>query len=311
MKVVKTEIETNKKISQVRDELLSFWQGKDDLIDVALSCLLSGSHLLLEDVPGVGKTTFIRSLANLLNLNMKRIQFTSDLLPSDILGVDVYNPKTESFEYHRGPIFSNIVLADELNRASPRTQSALLEAMGESAVTINGQTHSLPPIFMVIASQNPNKSIGTYDLPDSQLDRFAAKMTIGYPTKSQELEIFQSSKKTPLESMKPIQLSEFELTNYQKQMEKQHLSRESAEYMQKIIHATRTHKDIKTGISTRGGLIWARLAKAYAFICNRDYVVPDDLKLLAPYVLSHRITVTRNIEPTQIVSDIFETTKVI
>jgi MoxR-like ATPase len=256
---------------------------------VSLCAILAQGHVLLEDVPGIGKTTFIKSIAKMLGLDFKRVQFTNDVLPSDVIGVDVYNQETQKFQFHRGPIFTQIVLADELNRASPRTQSALLEAMGEGSVTIEGRSQPLPKPFVVFATQNPNESIGTYPLPESQLDRFAAKIRLDYPSKSKEIEILRVATMDPLASVPEKLLENGELLRTQAALDGVFVADRVLSIAKRVIDASRHAESIKLGISTRGGVSWLRMAKARALTEGRDYVIPDDLLYLATSSLSHRI----------------------
>jgi MoxR-like ATPase len=262
---------------------------KRELIDVSLCALLAGGHVLLEDVPGVGKTTFIKAFAKLLGHEMSRVQFTSDLLPSDIVGVEAWNPGSNSFEFHRGPIFAQVLLADELNRASPRTQSALLEAMGESHVTIERRSYPLPAPFMVFASQNPSDSVGTFELPESQLDRFAARVRMGYPSGRRELDIFREARRDPLATLASGILPIEVLLRLQAHIDESHVSDRVAAYAKRVIDATRADRRLRLGVSTRGGVIWLRMAKALALVRGREHVIPDDLRDFAPACLSHRV----------------------
>ncbi len=245
--------------------------------------------MLLEDVPGVGKTTFIKALARLLGLGMGRVQFTSDLLPADILGVEVFDSRVQEFVFHRGPIFTEILLADELNRASPRTQSALLEAMGEGQVTVDRKTYPLPQPFVVFASQNPLDNVGTYDLPESQLDRFAAKVRLGYPSERHELDILQAAQRDPLAALPSGIISVDELRTLMQAVDEVHTAERVAAYAKRLIDASRASADLRIGVSTRGGIIWMRMARAMALRSGRDFVTPDDLQALAGVCLAHRL----------------------
>lgn len=256
---------------------------------VSLCAILAQGHVLLEDVPGIGKTTFIKSIAKMLGLDFKRVQFTNDVLPSDVIGVEVYNPKDHCFQFHKGPIFTHIVLADELNRASPRTQSALLEAMGEGSVTIEGKSEKLPAPFVVFATQNPNESIGTYPLPESQLDRFAVKIKLAYPAKSKEVEILRVATLDPLATVPESILELEDLRNTQHALDGVFVADRVLNIAKRIIDSSRHSESIKLGVSTRGGVSWIRMAKAKALIEGRDYVIPDDLLNLAESSLAHRI----------------------
>lgn len=278
------------KLKLVQDQLTKLIDDKSAVIEITLCALLSGGHVLIEDVPGVGKTTFIKALAKLLGQDMTRIQFTSDLLPADIVGVEVYDVRTGEFVFHQGPIFTSILLADELNRASPRTQSALLEAMGEGQVTEGGKSHQLPKPFIVFASQNPHDNAGTYELPESQLDRFAAKIRMGYPTPRREIEILSSATNQPLRDVPTSVLQLSELALLSDRLDLIHVSNQVVTYAKRVIDASRASEDIRVGISTRGGVIWMRMAKARALLAQRNYVTPDDLQALAEACLAHRMT---------------------
>ncbi|MBM4252117.1 MAG: AAA family ATPase [Deltaproteobacteria bacterium] len=276
-------------LNALRRALAGLIDDKGEVTNVTLCALLAGGHLLLEDVPGVGKTTFIKALGKMLGFSFARVQFTSDLLPADILGVEVYDQNKHHFVFHRGPIFTHILLADELNRASPRTQSALLEAMSEGSVTIDHQSHELPRPFMVFATQNPVHSIGTYDLPDSQLDRFAAKLHMGYPSAKRELEILQAAAKDPLVDVPDNLISPAALQELHRSLEQIHVAVAIAQYVKRVVDASRAHPKIRLGISTRGGVLWLRMAKALAMLGGRSFVTPDDLQSLAIPCLAHRI----------------------
>jgi MoxR-like ATPase len=280
---------TIESLSRFRHELIEFLKGKDLLVDAIACALISSGHLLLEDVPGVGKTTLIKAISKLIGIEMKRIQCTSDLLPSDILGVEVYQSAAEQFVFHPGAIFSNILLVDELNRASPRTQSALLEAMGEGFVTIDRKTYALPTPFIVFAAQNPADHIGTYPLPESQLDRFSAKLHLNYPSEQKEKEIFVMSALNPLNQLSQGLLSIEAIERLQTSLEAVFISDRIAGYVKRFVDATRKHESLRLGNSTRGGILWLRMAKARAILFGRDYVIPDDLIALANLCLSHRV----------------------
>lgn len=295
---------------ELRTQLTSILHNKHTVIDATLCALVSGGHLLLEDVPGVGKTTFIKALARMLNLDVSRIQFTSDLLPSDIIGVEIYNVATNSFEFHKGPIFANVVMADELNRASPRTQSALLEAMGEGVVTVDRKAYDLPRPFTVFASQNPNSSIGTYEIPESQLDRFAAMLHIGYPEPEREKEIFLASAADPLKHVPKGVLNVPDLIAAREDVEDIHISDSTVSYVRRIVDASRTAKDLKHGISTRGGVSWIRMAKARALLEGRGYVIPDDLQALALPCLAHRVVAAGGVKADTVIVALLKSTDV-
>lgn len=263
--------------------------GKDDVLELTLVAILSKGHVLLEDVPGVGKTMMVRALARSLGCSFKRIQFTPDLLPSDVTGVSIYNQKSMNFEFRPGPIFGNIVLADEINRTSPKTQSSLLEAMEESHITVDGETRDLPEPFLVMATQNPIEYEGTFPLPEAQLDRFLIKMKMGYPAEQDEVELLSRTQQShPIDSLTPV-LSTEELQQFQSETRTVHVDQSIKEYIVQLTHATRNHKSIYLGASPRGSIALLRAAQSLAFIRGRDYVIPDDVKFLAPYTLTHRL----------------------
>ncbi|MBB6454877.1 MoxR-like ATPase [Salirhabdus euzebyi] len=266
--------------------------GKDEVTKLSIVALLAQGHVLLEDVPGVGKTMLVRSLAKSLNCEFKRIQFTPDLLPSDVTGVSIYNPKELNFEFRPGPILGNIVLADEINRTSPKTQSALLEGMEEKSITVDGVPVKLKQPFFVMATQNPIEYEGTYPLPEAQLDRFLLKLNMGYPTPQEEMEMLKrTSNVHPIDSIEPIMEKE-ELIVLQNQVNEIVISQAIQRYIVDIVTGTRNHPKVYLGASPRGSIALMKAAKAYALLHDRDYVLPDDVKYLAPFVLSHRIILT-------------------
>lgn len=263
--------------------------GKHETISLAMIALLSGGHILLEDVPGVGKTKLAKALSGVIGCTFRRIQFTPDLLPSDITGVSVYSQKTGDFEFRPGPLMAHIVLADELNRTSPRTQAALLEAMEEGKVTVDGATYRLPEPFIVLATQNPLEYEGTYRLPEAQLDRFMMKLHLGYPQPEQEADMLgRLQSAPPVEQLKPVLMRE-ELLALQHETRAVHVEDSLKRYIVAITHATRQHKDIELGASPRASFALLRAAQARAFMMGRTYVVPDDIKQLATVVLAHRL----------------------
>ncbi|OKO89750.1 MoxR family ATPase [Geobacillus proteiniphilus] len=265
--------------------------GKRNVIVLSLTALLAKGHVLLEDVPGVGKTMLVRALAKSFSAELKRIQFTPDLLPSDVIGVSVYNPKERQFEYKPGPIVAHIVLADEINRTSPKTQSALLEAMEEGSVTVDGVTRALPQPFFVMATQNPIEYEGTYPLPEAQLDRFLLKLHMGYPSPDEEIEMLNRLEKTaPLAEIGPV-MSLDELLALQRKVADVHVSDTVKRYIVDLIQQSRQHEAVYLGVSPRGSVALMKAAQAYAFIHGRDFVIPDDVQQLAPYVLAHRLLV--------------------
>jgi MoxR-like ATPase len=263
--------------------------GKPEVIDELLIAFLAGSHILMEDVPGVGKTTLAKALAKSISSAFTRVQFTPDLLPTDILGTSIYNPRDGSFTFKKGPIFTNILLADEINRASPRTQSSLLEAMSEGQASIEGETRPLPPPFLVIATQNPIEFHGTYPLPEAQLDRFGMKLALGYPAKAQEVEIlFSQFHHHPLDDVKPV-VETREVVALQERVRKTRVERSLGDYLAELAGSTRRHPSVKTGCSPRGTLALFRASQARAFLEGRDFVIPEDVKAVAVPVLAHRL----------------------
>lgn len=263
--------------------------GKEKEIYNIMKAVIGDGHILIEDVPGLGKTTMVKTLAKSLNLNYSRIQFTPDLLPSDITGVSIYNPKNMEFEYRKGPVFANIILADEINRTSPKTQSALLEVMEEKQVSEGNSTYKLEAPFFVIATQNPIEHEGTFILPEAQLDRFMIKVKIGYPDIESEIKILEVYKNDePLKAIESIASSE-DILELQDMVRKVHVSRDINQYIANIVAATRNNKYLTLGVSTRGTLALLRIAQATAFINDRLYVVPEDIKENILTVLSHRI----------------------
>ncbi|WP_346772123.1 AAA family ATPase [Neorhodopirellula lusitana] len=263
--------------------------GKDDLIDLLIVAMMAGEHVLLEDVPGVGKTLAAKALASSLDCKFSRLQFTPDLLPSDITGSMIYRSTTGEFEFSPGPIFANVVLADEINRAPPRTQSALLEAMSEGQVTVDGVTHPLPKPFMVVATQNPFEYEGTYSLPESQLDRFLLRTSIGYPTREIEREVLTTHRSgEPVDHLESV-LNQAEVLGVQSHVGEVRFDPTLTEYLLDIVAATRQHEAFQVGVSTRGALSFYRGCQALAVLRGRDYIVPDDIKQLAVPTLAHRV----------------------
>jgi MoxR-like ATPase len=263
--------------------------GKEPQVRLALSCLLARGHLLIEDLPGMGKTTLSQALARVLGLTYQRIQFTSDLLPGDILGTSVFDKDSGQFVFHPGPIFAELVLADEINRATPKSQSALLEAMEEGQVTIEGATRPLPDPFFVIATQNPSNSGGTFSLPESQLDRFLMRLSLGYPAKTAEKALLLGeSRRAVLPRLQPI-LSHAELALIQAEVPKVRASEALLDYLLRIVAATRTQAQFAWGLSPRASLALLAAAKAWAFLAGRDYVIPEDIQAVLPAVVGHRL----------------------
>lgn len=280
-------------LNRIRSTLAQVIRGKEDVIDLLLVGVLSGGHVLIEDVPGVGKTTLAKALARVVDVDFARVQFTPDLLPADILGTEVLNPADGSFSFHRGPVFTHVLLADEINRASPRTQSALLEAMSEHQVTVEGKTRPLPDPFFVVATQNPVDFQGTYPLPEAQLDRFLLKLTMGYPPVEDELRILSERQLTdPLDSLEPVANGD-DIRRMQLAVRQIEIKESVARYMLAIATATREHRDLELGVSPRGALALYRASQANALIAGRDFVTPADIQTLATPTLCHRILPTQ------------------
>jgi MoxR-like ATPase len=263
--------------------------GKEQVVQNSLACLLAGGHLLIEDVPGVGKTTLALSLAKSTGCSFQRIQFTSDLMPSDILGVSVLNPKTNDFEFRQGPLFNQVILADELNRATPRTQSALLEAMNERQVSLDNQTMTLPAPFFVVATQNPHEHHGTFPLPESQLDRFMMRLTIGYPDAASEKAILAMGLEHDAARTLDTCLSPVQLLQWMDEVRRIHVASVIDDYILSLVKATRSAERVDVGVSPRGAIALRKAAQARALLQSRDHVVPDDIKALAVPVLAHRL----------------------
>ena len=283
--------DANRKISDLQAAIERVIKGKAETVKFAVAALLAKGHLLIEDVPGIGKTTLSNALARALDLSFQRIQFTSDLLPSDVVGVSIYNQRTGNFEWKPGAIFSNIVLADEINRATPKTQSALLEAMAEEQVTIEGVTRPLPLPFMVIATQNPAEHHGTYPLPESQLDRFMMRLHIGYPTLEDERKILRDREsRNPLEFVRPV-MSEADVTELQRLAAEVRVDDALVGYLLEIVELTRKSDQLELGISPRGTIALFRSAQSLALIEGRDFCTPDDIKRLIMPCFAHRIIV--------------------
>ncbi len=279
-------------LERLQQSVQSVIRGKDEVIRLALVTLLARGHLLIEDVPGVGKTTLAHSLARSFNCAFQRIQFTSDMLPSDVIGISVFSQQTQRFEFRQGPIFANIVLADEINRTTPKTQSALLEAMNEYQVTVDNRTYALPRPFMVAATQNPIEHHGTYPLPESQLDRFLMRVRMGYPSAESEKEILSNfADSDPIEKIEPVMTAE-EVVEVQRTVRRVAVDSELVNYTLAIVEKTRRHEYLSLGVSPRGAMMLYRAAQALALIEGRLYCIPDDFKRLVLPVFAHRSVVS-------------------
>lgn len=275
--------------SRIKENVGKVILGKDEVIDLLMTALISGGHVLLEDVPGVGKTTMAKALAKSISCDFKRIQFTPDLLPTDLTGINYFNQKAGEFEFRKGPLFTNILLADEINRATPRTQSSLLECMEEHQITVEGDTYKLEKPFFVLATQNPIENYGTFPLPEAQLDRFLMKVKMGYPQRAEEQKILDLfDKQNPIESLETVCSSE-DIINMQQQFVEVTVNKDLSAFILDIIDATRNHESIELGASPRASIALYKAAQAYAYINDRKYVRPDDIIYLAPTILSHRI----------------------
>lgn len=283
--------------------------GKDNVVELLLVALLCEGHVLLEDVPGIGKTTLAKALARSLACSFKRIQFTPDLLPADVTGILYFNQKTQEFEFRPGPVFAQIVLADEINRATPRTQSALLEAMQERQVTVDVNTYALPRPFLVIATQNPIELEGTFPLPEAQMDRFLMRLSLGYPNEGEENEILlRYQEKDPLPDLEPVVTTD-QILEMQQAVRRVHVADPVRQYIVQVVRATRDHPDVYLGVSPRGTLALFHTSQALAALRGRPYVIPDDVKVLADPVLTHRVhlspqTRLRGHTPTQVIAQI-------
>ena len=280
---------TFEKIATLQANVERVIRGKSEVVQYCIAALLSKGHILLEDVPGVGKTTLAHALARSLSLSFQRIQFTSDLLPADIVGITIYNQDQQEFEFISGPIFTNVLLADEINRATPKSQSALLEAMSEGMISIEKRRLPLPDPFLVIATQNPIEHVGTYPLPESQLDRFLMKLTIGYPNTTDEKKLLRAGgAQEALDHLEPV-LDVHEVAELQERVATIHMNESLVDYLMHIVHTTRNHPEVALGVSTRGALTYFKACQALAMVNGRDFVIPEDVKRLAGAVLSHRI----------------------
>jgi MoxR-like ATPase len=305
-------------LAELKRSISHVVKGKEDVIQLALTTLLARGHLLIEDVPGVGKTTLAQALARSFHCTFQRLQFTSDLLPSDVIGVSVFDPVRQNFEFKPGPIFANVVLADEINRTTPKTQSALLEAMSESQITVDNHTHPLPDPFLVVATQNPIEHHGTYPLPESQLDRFLMRIRMGYPSRASEKEIIRNgSSSSPAESI-AASMDATDVLAMQEAVKQVKVDESLLDYALEIVERTRTSEQLSLGVSPRGAVMLHRAAQARAFLEGRDFCLPDDFKQLILPVFAHRVVVSSRYVSTQrksaqadaILDEILDTTRV-
>lgn len=303
------------KLEELATCLSGVIRGKQEAVEVLITAVLAGGSVLMDDVPGVGKTTLAKALARSLDVVFNRVQFTPDLLPSDILGASIYNPVDGSFTFREGPVFCNVLLADEINRASPRTQSALLEAMSEAQATIEGVRHELPDPFIVLATQNPVDFHGTYPLPEAQLDRFLVYMNLGYPSAETELDIlFDQAITHPIDSLHPV-LNRQEVVDMQAAVRRIHVDRSVGQYIVALITQSRSDARLKLGVSPRGSLMLFRATQAAAFLAGRDHATPDDVQKMSRYVLPHRIILTSksrysSVSRAEIVTDLLNSVRV-
>ncbi|MCD8208122.1 MAG: MoxR family ATPase [Bacteroidales bacterium] len=282
--------EAGRRLSAVADNVEKVIIGKREAVELLITSLVTGGHVLIEDVPGVGKTSLVRAIAKSVDCDFRRIQFTPDLMPSDVTGFSIYNQKTGEFEFRPGGIMSNLVLADEINRASAKTQAALLEAMEEHQVTVDSVTYKLEPPFLVLATQNPVESFGTYPLPEAQIDRFLLKLSLGYATLDEETEIISMTRQTKQE-LEPV-ISQEEMLELSSMAERVYMAPSLNRYIVELVGATRTSAETVLGSSPRGGIALHDASRAYALMKGKDYVTPEDIKYLAPYILGHRMILT-------------------
>lgn len=308
---------SSSQIAQLQQTIARVIKGKEEAIRLALITLLAKGHLLIEDVPGTGKTTLAQTIARAFRCSFQRVQFTSDMLPSDVIGISVFNPSRDEFEFRPGPLFANIVLADEINRTTPKTQSALLEAMNEAQVTVDNHTHPLPQPFLVIATQNPIEHHGTYPLPESQLDRFLMRIRMGYPARESEKQILRNNGSAALEEIPPV-MDAAEVAAMQQAVTRVRVDESLLDYMLEIAERTRHSDQLSLGVSPRGTVMLQRGAQARAFLEGRDYCLPDDFKQLMLPVFAHRIVVSSRYSSTRkkseqadaILADIMDTTRI-
>lgn len=289
----------SEKIQALKDRIATVIVGQEQIVDLVLTAVLANGHVLLEGVPGVAKTLLTRLVARLIKADFSRIQFTPDLMPSDVLGTTVFNMKTNDFDFHQGPVFADLVLVDEINRAPAKTQAALFEVMEERQVSIDGTTHQMGELYTILATQNPVEQEGTYKLPEAQLDRFLMKITMGYPSLEEEVDILErhhaNASLVKLESLAPV-LTKEELLSLRRLMEHVFVDRTLLQYIALIVQQTRTSKAVYLGASPRASVAMMQASKAYALLQGRDFVTPEDIKFVAPYVLQHRLILTAEAE---------------
>jgi MoxR-like ATPase len=303
------------KVQKIIDNVEEVILGKNGVIKLALAAMMAEGHILFEDVPGVGKTILVRSLARSIGCSFKRVQFTPDLLPSDITGVSIYNQKTNEFEFREGPILSQVVLADEINRATPRTQSALLESMAEKQITVEGISRRLSDPFIVMATQNPIEYDGTFPLPEAQLDRFLIRLEIGYPESADEEQILENLQlQHPIERLESV-MTDQEFIELQADVKKIHVDQKLRKYIVELVNQSRSHSDLELGASPRGSIALMKMAQAWAVVNERDYIIPDDIKEIAPAVLAHRLIIKsksrlRGADKKKIIREIVKRTEV-
>ncbi len=303
------------KVQKIIDNVEEVILGKNRVIKLALAAMMAEGHILFEDVPGVGKTILVRSLARSIGCSFKRVQFTPDLLPSDITGVSIYNQKTNEFEFREGPILSQVVLADEINRATPRTQSALLESMAEKQITVEGISRRLSDPFIVMATQNPIEYDGTFPLPEAQLDRFLIRLEIGYPESADEEQILENLQlQHPIENLESV-MTDQEFIELQADVKKIHVDQKLRKYIVELVNQSRSHSDLELGASPRGSIALMKMAQAWAVVNERDYIIPDDIKEIAPAVLAHRLIIKsksrlRGADKKKIIREIVKRTEV-
>jgi MoxR-like ATPase len=313
-----TTLSASSRIAELQQSIARVVKGKEEVIQLALTALLARGHLLIEDVPGVGKTTLAHALARSFHCSFQRIQFTSDMLPSDVIGVSVYNPGPREFEFKPGPIFANVIVADEINRTTPKTQSALLEAMNESQITVDNHTHPLPRPFLVIATQNPIEHHGTYPLPESQLDRFLMRIRMGYPSRASEKEIIRNNAGLSGGEQVEAMMEAADVMAMQESVSHVKVDDSLLDYALEIVDRTRQSEQLTLGVSPRGAVMLHRAAQSRAFLEGRDYCLPDDFKRLVVPVFSHRVVVSSRYVSTQkksgqaegILREIVDTTRV-